>query len=72
LLNEPPPLTNLESKGNGVETITRPPATPTPPPVSPLQRSAWTAHGPSLAQIVVVLVVVLMLVNIPSKITAPA
>jgi hypothetical protein len=54
LLNEPPPLTNLAPQGNGVEAAA--------PSVQPGLRM-----GRSLAQIVVLLVVVLMLVNIPFK-----
>jgi hypothetical protein len=62
LLNEPPPLTSLESKGNGVEAVAAPAGDPNPAASQP-----GLHMGRSLAQIVVLLVVVLMLVNIPFK-----
>ena len=63
LLNEPPPSTSLESKENGVEAIAAPASDPNPAPTA----QPGLHMGRSLAQIVVLLVVVLMLVNIPFK-----
>lgn len=63
LLNEPPPPTSLESKENGVEAIAAPASDPNPAPTA----QPGLHMGRSLAQIVVLLVVVLMLVNIPFK-----